>query len=258
MATKIIDRCFALLDLLSHHPKGMGVTDIAQALSMPKATTHRLLSDLMELGYVELVSPYTVYRLTLKLVRTAFLSLSSHTLLESSQHLLHQLAQRSGELVRLSVVDGDKLIYIAKAQGATSGLRIDTDMGHEAKLWHSATGYAWLSTLDNDKALELVQQQLAAFVAEETDGSVPLTYDEKTMLAALASARINGYSRIDNSMGAGTTAMAMPVVLPHDVRAIGVVSIAGPSLRLTAQKMDELLPYLRETTQTLAAISLGV
>ena len=52
-----------------------------------------------------------------------------------------------GELVRLAIVDGDRLTLVAKAQGANSGLLYDPDMGIDLRLSCSAAGQAWLMTL---------------------------------------------------------------------------------------------------------------
>ena len=54
------------------------------------------------------------------------------------QPSLERLAEACGELVRLAVVDGDELIFVAKAQGSKSGLRYDPDMGLSVPLSCSA------------------------------------------------------------------------------------------------------------------------
>ena len=64
-----------------------------------------------------------------------------------------------GELVRLAIVDGDELVFVAKAQGATRGLRYDPDMGLSVPLSCSAAGHAWLSTMSDEDALAAVARQ---------------------------------------------------------------------------------------------------
>src|SRR5690606_14864027 len=62
--------------------------------------------------------------------------------------------------VRLSLVDDDRLTFIAKAQGARQqGVRYDPDMGADVWLSCSASGHAWLHTLSDERALELVSRQ---------------------------------------------------------------------------------------------------
>ena len=59
------------------------------------------------------------------------------------QPVLDRLAQETGELVRLGVIDGERQTWIAKSQGARSGLRYDPDMGRDAPLFYTASGHAW-------------------------------------------------------------------------------------------------------------------
>ena len=58
--------------------------------------------------------------------------------------------EESGELVRLAIVDGNELGFVAKAQGATRGLRYAPDMGLSVPLSCSAAGHAWLSTMSDE------------------------------------------------------------------------------------------------------------
>jgi DNA-binding IclR family transcriptional regulator len=48
--------------------------------------------------------------------------------------VINRLAQETEELVRLAVVDGERLTLVAKAQGARSGLLYDPDMGIDLRL----------------------------------------------------------------------------------------------------------------------------
>jgi DNA-binding IclR family transcriptional regulator len=68
------------------------------------------------------------------------------------------------------------------------------------------------------------------------------------------SARKLGYSAIFEVFAPGMSAMAAPVRLPNGP-AIGVVTIAGPMVRLTQARMLELAPSLMATAQEVMAAS---
>src|SRR3546814_20295404 len=74
---------------------------------------------------------------------------------------LDSLAAYSGELVRLSVIAGDRLTWVAVAQGATGGLRYDPgqEQGVVVHLASSAGGKAWLSSMRAEDALARVSAQ---------------------------------------------------------------------------------------------------
>ena len=85
-----------------------------------------------------------------------------------AQPILDRLAAESGELVRLSVIDGESLVWVGVAQGATGGLRYDPgrEQGVVVHLASSAGGTAWLSTMSDEEALMAVSRQgLAADAA---------------------------------------------------------------------------------------------
>ena len=106
---------------------------------------------------------------------------------------LDHLAGATRELVRLGIVDGSELVFVAKAQGATRGLRYDPDMGLSVQLSCSAAGHAWLSTMSDEEALALVARQGFADPAHYGP-KAPTTV--KALLVYLRAARKRGYATI--------------------------------------------------------------
>ena len=128
----------------------MEMAAIADQLNIPRSGVHRLLADLVRCGYVRQTRDHGEYVLTTKLVAMGLSYLSNSGILDVAQPLLDRLAELSGELVRLSVIDGDRLTWVARAQGARQGLRYDPDMGSDARLSCSASGHAWMMTLSDE------------------------------------------------------------------------------------------------------------
>ena len=141
----VMERTLGILELLSQHGEGLELAAIADQLNMPRSAAHRLLNDLVRCGYVRQLRDHGDYMLTTKLVSIGLSFLSHSGIVDFSQPLLDRLAEVSGELVRLGVVDGERLTWVARAQGARQGLRYDPDMGSDARLSCSASGIAWMS-----------------------------------------------------------------------------------------------------------------
>jgi IclR family acetate operon transcriptional repressor len=100
------------------------------------------------------------YVLTTKVVSLGLGFLSSAGIVDIAEPLLERLAETSGELVRLSIVDDDRLTWVAKSQGMRqAGLRYDPDMGMDARLSCTSSGHAWLMTMSDERAIELVSRQ---------------------------------------------------------------------------------------------------
>jgi DNA-binding IclR family transcriptional regulator len=120
----------------------------------------------------------------------------------------------------------------------------------DARLSCTASGHAWLLTMSDERALELVARQ--GFGQPKDYGpNAPTTI--KALLGLLHAARERGCAMIDEVFAPGMSAMAAPVLRRQE--AIGVISIAGPRLRLTAQRMHELAPALISAAAELGPIS---
>ncbi|MFZ5960052.1 IclR family transcriptional regulator [Pseudomonas knackmussii] len=251
MAGSQIERAFSLLESLTGEPRGLPMQTLADRLQIPKSATHRMLAELIRLGYVRQNPENSRYQLSTKLVALGFRYLSSSGA-DIVQPILDRLAQDSGELVRLGVIDGRRQTWIAKSQGARSGLRYDPDMGRDAPLFYTASGHAWLASLSDAEAIELVQRQGIADPAG-FGPRAPRSQDE--LLGYLKRAREHGYAWVEETSAVGTSAIAAVVSSPLDKRVIGVLSVAGPSARLPEARLHELAPLLLAATAELSAAS---
>lgn len=246
-----LGRGLAVLEHLTRYPEGLPLSLIAAELDIPLSACHRLLADLQQRGYVRQARKQGDYVLTLKMVSLGLGFLSSAGIVDVAEPLLERLAQSSGELVRLSIVDDDRLTWVAKSQGMRqTGLRYDPDMGMDARLSCTASGHAWLMGLSDERALELVSRQGFGLPAEYGP-KAPTTL--KALLGFLHAARVRGYAMIDEVFAPGMGAMAAPVVRRREV--IGVISIAGPRSRLDSARMHELAPALLDAAAQLGPVS---
>jgi len=247
----ILERSFKVLEQLAQHPEGVSLSTLATTVDMPLSAMHRLLTELVRCGYVRQDQSHSKYTLTIKLVSLGLSFLSSSGVVDISQPLLDELAAKSGELVRLAVVDGESLTFVAKAQGAMRGLRYDPDMGLSVKLSCSAAGHAWLSTMSDEDAMALVARQ---GFGKPADFGPKAPQTIKALMPYLKAARQRGFSMISDVFAPAMSSMAAPVRLGQQP-AIGVITIAGPLVRLNEARMAALGNPLLETAQEVARAS---
>ena len=248
MAGSQIERVFSVLESLTQEPRGVPMQTLAEQLGIPKSATHRLLTELIRLGYVRQNSENSRYHLSTKLVAMGFQYLASSGA-DIVQPILDRLAQETGELVRLGVVDGERLTWIAKSQGARSGLRYDPDMGRDAPLYYTASGHAWLASMSDAMALAQVERQ-GITPPEGVGPNAP--HSNVELLERLRIAREQGYACVEESSAIGTSAIAAVVRSPLGKHVVGVLSVAGPSARLPQARLHELAPLLLQFTEELS------
>ena len=247
----VLERTLGILELLAQHGEGLELAVIADRLNIPRSAVHRLLADLARLGYVRQARGHGDYLLTTKLVAMGLSYLSNSGIVDIAQPLLNRLAERSGELVRLSVIDGERLTWVARAQGARQGLRYDPDMGSDARLSCSASGLAWMAALTDDEAIALATAQ-GLGQPGEYGPNAPASL--QAMMAMVHAARARGYSITIDTYTLGLSAMAA-VVQPAGRAPIGAISIAGPTVRFTEARMQALGAELLEVAAQMADAS---
>ena len=245
-----VERTLAVMEFLSLHTDGLGLFEIADQLGIPRSATHRILTVMAAKGYVRQDRYHGSYRLTAKVASLGFTFLARSGVTDLAQPILDRLARDSGELVRLAVIDDHVMTWVAKAQGSPFGLRYDPEMGQVVRLSCTAGGIAWLICLSDAAALALVEAQGLGMPAEFGPRAPKTT---EALLKLLRAARKRGYSQMVQTFAPGMAAMAAPVRHAATSDVLGTVSIAGPHLRLTEERMAELGPALLGAARELSS-----
>lgn len=245
----LLQRTLGVIELLALNARGLPLYEIAERLKIPRSATHRVLSSLSDHGYVQQERHHGTYQLTAKIASLAFTFLAGAGITDIAQPILDQLARESEELVRLALIDGRELVWVAKSQGSPFGLRYDPDMGQAGRLSCSASGHAWLSCLPEEDALALVARQ-GYGSREEFGPRAPLT--QAALLKYLRQARKRGFAMVVQTYSPWMNATAAPIRSPQGSEVVGAVVIAGPHIRLTEEKMLSLSPMLLSAARELS------
>jgi DNA-binding IclR family transcriptional regulator len=253
MAENIVERAFRLIEVLARSATGLGLTQLANEAAIPKTATHRLVTELVRLRYVRQDLDTSRYHLSMRLLSLGSMHLGISGVIDLAQPILDRLARESGELARLSVIDGDRLMWVAKAQGARSGLRYDPDMGQEVTLFCTATGHAWLASVSDERALEIVASQgFGRF--DEFGPNAPRTISR--LQEMLSVTRERGFATVFESAATGTAAIAAVVRHARTDQPIGTVSITGPSSRMGETRMQNLAPHVVAAAREMSEASI--
>lgn len=247
-----IDRTLDIVELMVDLPQGMALGEIAQRLSLPKSAAHRLVSQLVQRGYMEQDPASQYYKLSMRLMILGFRHLSNTGLADVCQPELDDLAERTGELARISMVEEESLTWVAQAQGARYGLRYDGNLGRRVTLPATATGKAWLATFSDKEAMRIVARNGWGDPAETGPRAIR---EVEPLLAALEATRKRGYGIAyeEGEPGMAAVAAAIPGIKPG-TPAIGTVSIAGPTVRLSRKQLHEIAPTIQEAARRLSEL----
>jgi DNA-binding IclR family transcriptional regulator len=236
----VMERTLAILERLATDVAGVPLATLADDLDIPRSAAHRLLSDLIAQGYVRQTRERGDYVLTTKLVSLGLNYLKRSGVVDLTQPVLDRLAEASGELVRLGIVDVDHITWVSLSQGARRGLRYDPDQGIDAKLSCTSSGHVWLSTLPEDDAVALVTRQ---GIGKPADYGPNAPTSLAAVLKAVRLARKQGFAITVETYAHGLNAIST-VIVPPGKGAVGVLAMSGPSVRLSEEKMRHWAPEL--------------
>jgi len=169
------------------------------------------------------------------------------------QPILDRCAHECGEFARLAVVDGSMLVWIAHAQGATGGLLYQpAETTGTVPLFATATGKAWLATLEPNDAVQHIAKQGGFSRADRYGPNVIRTID--ALLKELRATAKRGYGLAFNEAEPGVTAIAAAIRSGGDKATVGTLSIAGPSARMTERRVRELAPLVTQCAAELSTL----
>lgn len=243
-----IERVSLILDILGQNPQGISVRDLSFKVSLPKGTTHRLLSSLSYLGYVRQDSKTKNYLLGFKLVELGNLLLGQLDLRNEAAPFLKDLAERTNETVHMVILDRDEVVYIDKVEGDhnPSGLRMASRIGLRNPAHSSAVGKVLLSHFPDG---ELNQFLKGRGLSKRTENTITDTAQLKEHLKMV---RNQGYAMDDEENEKGVRCVGAPIY-DEAGRAVAAISISGPAFRVTKKMVQEILK--KEVMETALKIS---
>ncbi|MGE0314789.1 MAG: IclR family transcriptional regulator [Lautropia sp.] len=247
-----VERALRLIDELAEAPDGLSLSEMASRLIVNKAIASRLLDTMERANYVWRDDVAQRWHLTYRVSNLGLRQLQQSGLLGQSTGILRHLAERTGELVRLSVVErGERITWVHAVPGARRAVRIDPSFNFDVSLHTHATGKAWLMTLDPARVVELVSR----------DGMAALTPFSQTDLEALRgeleTARRRGFAATyqENELGVG--AVAAPILvdrLSGTRECVGAVSVAAPTNCMSRADIEACGPLAAEAASRLEQI----
>jgi len=242
-----LGRAIDVVELLAEFPDGERLSAIAQRLDLPKSAVHRLLAPLCARGWAEQDDVTGRYRLSLRLALLGHRVFQATGFGDACQTILARLAAESRELVRMTFVQGDGLVWAASAQGAPPGLRYEPAMSGPVRLHATANGKAWLASLSDAharrvlRAVNLVRLTPCTIVARPA------------LLRSLVTIRDRGWALAEEEAETGVVAIAVAIPGPGRGTPVpGTLSIAGPAARLPQTRHAELAAALGAAAREIA------
>ena len=239
-----LKRALNVLDLFSDNHIELGVTEISRLLKCHKSSISRVLTTLHSEGFVE-KNPLTgKYRLGIKLVELGHRALGRFDLKECASPFLEDLATQTNEIVHLSILDQNEIVYLDK-KGKEQILTVATRIGGRYPAHASGMGKVLLSGLSaEERSRVLSRRPLPRFT--------PNTITESSkLLKELEKVRKQGFAIDSEESFPGIQCVAAPI-RSGGGEVVAAVSISVPKQRMGRERIKELTQLVTTTARKIS------
>jgi DNA-binding IclR family transcriptional regulator len=140
---QVVERMMRLIDALAGTSNPVALKHLAAATGLHPSTAHRILNVMVAERMAERVEPGT-YRLGMRLLELGNVVKSRISVRELALPAMRRLHEATGETVNLSVRAGDEIVYVERATGNRSMMRVVQLEGVRAPLHITAAGKLFL------------------------------------------------------------------------------------------------------------------
>jgi IclR family pca regulon transcriptional regulator len=241
-----LERGLAVLTCFTPERPVLGIADIADELRMTRSTTHRYVTTLTALGYLE-QGASRKYRLGIRVTDLGMSAMSSTGLRHHARPYLEELRQRSQYTVSLAVLDGPEILYVDRLPRRQSNIELELHTGSRLPAHCTSPGKLLLAYLPEEE-----QRELLAAMRLNKRGPNTIT-SKRALLDELGTIREGGVAVDDEELAAGLYAIAAPV-RNHAREVVAAVSLEAQSPTISlAGLVNALSPHLIVTADHVSA-----
>jgi IclR family KDG regulon transcriptional repressor len=241
-SVSVVRSTFRVLEQLSRS-EVLGLNEITRKTGIAKSTVFRILSTLVELGYV-LREENRAFRISPTLGDLVSEKAAHETLRFLAVPLMLELRNQYGETVNLGVRHFEKVTYL-EVVPSEFALRLEEIRGHSVPAHCSALGKAILAFSPQNIVEDLVRGQELEIVTQNTISNPDefLTEIKRVRNAGFA------FDRGEHSLLA--VCVGAPILGSHG-NAVAAMSISGPASRFNPKKDSPVIASLLKATAQLS------
>lgn len=186
----------------AEHPV-MTLSEVARRADLSRAAARRFLLTLTELGYVRAAG--ATFALTPQVLRLGTAYLSGLGLPEVAEPHLRALAQRLGESASVAVLDGDDIVYVARA-ATRRIMTVGISVGTRFPAYATSMGRVLLAAQPTEALEAYLERVELELLTERTVRSADALRTE------MDRARTQGWALVDQELELGLRSLAAPLV----------------------------------------------
>lgn len=246
-----IHRALTLLNLLGvmahDRPGGVALADVAHVSGRPKASVHRVLNALVQLGYAERIEPTGRYRLGLQAqILGELAGQRTDPLIRLSSPSLVRIAELSEDTTFLTVRQGSFSVCARREEGFGEIRNNALSVGDRHPLGIGAGGLAILAALEDEEMAHVIE------VNHEIMSRRYPRISPEVLHGIVDRTRRDGYALNEGLVAPGSWAVAVIINIPGR-GPNAALSVASIEQRLTGARRDELVAVMKKEASLIEA-----
>lgn len=250
MSQKIgsLEKALNLIEELAHARGDVGVTELANRLSLSKNQVFRILSTLKEYNYVH-QTPAKTYRLGSKFFEIGQRTMDQSDLIQAARQQMDWLSDETGEAIHLFVRDGLQAVCVARKE-SPAAIGLSAQIGRRFLMHAGACPKAILAYQDRAFVDRMVGEYGLPRYTEHT------VITREALDLQLVAIRERGYAESDEDLDPYAYSIAVPIP-GLDGQVNTAMSVAGPIHRFTPEHRERAHGLLLEARARISE-SLGL
>lgn len=238
-----VSKALGLLDFLKDIDASYGLTDLARLSGFDKATTRRLLLELVANGFVEQDEVTRAYMLGPTLQMLGRAREERFPLYKTAYPIVKQLSEVTGETVHAAEYGAGVLISICTEQSDKAN-RVILTTGQKLPLHATASGMAFLAASTPQFVESIMRKPMEAFTK-----ATPT--DRDTLLTSIQETKVRGYSISNQSLEDGVHSVAAAII-DNRGKPIGSIAVAMPTSRTSQASIEANGTLVRQAAQNIS------
>jgi IclR family acetate operon transcriptional repressor len=239
-----LERALTIMEHLAQCGQPASLTDLSEALKLPKNSVFRILKTLQSHGYLDVDADGRSYRLSRKLLSLGYAAMGEGHLADLARDVLRELRDRTGETTLLGVLVGTHGVVIEQVP-SRQPVKFLVDVGTAFPIHTSAPGKAIVAFLPTAEQRTLLHQ--ISYTRYN-----PRTLSSRTAFAKeLATVQKTGYATDRGEHIDGLHCVGAPI-FDHRSTPLAAIWITAPAYRLPKTQLQPIAQAVIDSARTLS------
>lgn len=233
-----------ILEVMGRKGGYIGINEICEATGLSQGTVHRILTEMLQTGYVEKNEQYRKYRVGMNAAILASYFMQSNNVVAFARDEMLRLNQETSETVHLLALSGDSVIYLNKINTShTIGLM--SYIGKTNPIHCTSGGKCIMAYMGEDAIDAYLKTSRRERFSEHT------LITEEELRDEFARIRQQGYALDRGEHHENVNCVSAPI-FDQLGKPVASISISAPSYRFPIEKAISLAPEVMHSCRTVS------